>query len=147
MLGLVGVTAGALLFVTGAVNGPRMDRAGICHAGHHHNCFEALDGRVVSLGSGFTLRSANSVTVDYDDGRSTTTLALRGDAHPPVRAPVRVELWGGVPVAITDRQGRRYKDALLWPRQWDIWAFVVGGAGLALLLLASAPSIRRSRPR
>jgi hypothetical protein len=139
MIGLVCVIAALVLLVIGFVDGPRMNRAGVCDANQHHNCFKALEGRVTAVGDGLSHRSTNSVTVTYDDDRSVATLGLRGRAHPPAGATVRVELWGGVPVAITDRNGRRYKDALLWPVKWDVSAFVIGGAGIAMILLASAP--------
>ena len=147
MIGLFCVIAALALLITGFVNGPRMNRAGICGPSRHHNCLEARDGRVIQVGAGLTHRSMNSVTVSYDDGRFETTLGLRGNGHPPKRALVRVELWGGVPVAITDRQGRRYKDALLWPVEWDVWAIVVGATGVALMMLASVPWLRRWQQR
>jgi hypothetical protein len=145
MIGLVCVIVALALLITGFVNGPRMNRAGICGTSRHHNCFEALDGRVIRVGGALSHRSTNSVTVSYDDGRSEATLGLRGDAHPPAGAVVDVELWGGVPVALRDRNGRLYKDALLWPVEWDVWAFVMGGAGIAVILLASVPWLRSRR--
>ena len=71
--------------------------------------------------------------VQYDDGRRTRTLDLRGDAHSPVRAFVRVELWGDDAAAITDRQRRRYTDELNWPVKWDPLALAVLGIGAAVL--------------
>jgi hypothetical protein len=83
------VVSALVLLVEGFVDAPRTDRAGICEPGRHHDCFQAFDGRVVSLGSDFSLRSDNAVTVSYDDGRAEATLRLRGHAHPPVRARPR----------------------------------------------------------
>ena len=102
--GALSAFAGVVWVTTSFVDGPRVNRAPICRTGQHHNCLATYDARVESVDT------ANAVQISYDDGREHTTLRLRGDAHPPVRAFVRAELWGGAIVAISNRQGRRYKD-------------------------------------
>lgn len=136
------VLAGVVGLIVGFVDTPRLERAHICQEGEHRNCLEAHEGRVLSIGR------RNHVRVQYDDGRATRTLNLGGDAHPPVRAFVRVELWGGKPVAITDRQGRRYKDEVLWPPKWDPFALAVIGIGAGVLAVPIVgPRLRRLRRR
>ena len=143
--GLVTILAGVLFLVTGLVDGPRLERAAICRNAQQRSCLEARSGRVVSVGG------RNHVSVAYDDGRSEVVLDLPGRAHPPVQAFVRVELWGGDAVSISDRDGRRYKDQTLWPVAWNGWAFFWIGVGFALLLpmalTTKAWRVRRWRRR
>ena len=69
-------------------------------------------------------------------------MMVRGHAHPPVRAFVRVEFWGQDVVSITDRHGRRYTDRFTWRVLWDrvALAFVAIGCALIVLPLAVARS-------
>jgi hypothetical protein len=134
------VLVGVVVLIVGFVDAPRLERAHICRNGEHRNCLEAHEGRVLSVGR------ENQVRVQYDDGRRTRTLDLRGDAHPPVRAFVRVELWGDDAAAITDRQGRRYTDEIYWPVKWDPLALAVLGIGAAVLAVPIVvPRLRRLR--
>jgi hypothetical protein len=145
VLGLLCAASGLVTVVKGHIDAPRMNRAGTCETARDRDCFVEVDGRVVSLDSVTTLRSGNAVTIDYDDDRYETTLDLRGDAHPPVGARVRVRLWDGEPAAIVDRRGRIYKDALAWPSLWDRWSLALSGAGALMAVLASVPWLRRRR--
>ena len=144
VLGVAGlmVFGGVVLLIGGLVDAPRLERAHICRGGEHQNCLAGHEGRVLSVGS------RNRVRVQYDDGRATRTLNLRGSAHPPVRAFVRVEFWGDDAAAITDRHGRRYTDELNWPAKWDPLALAVLGIGAGVLALSLVVGqFRRARQR
>jgi hypothetical protein len=143
IFGVLCTLGGAVWVVDGFVDGPRVGRAGICRTGQHHNCLATHQARVESVGA------ENAVRISYDDGREHATLYLRGAAHPPARAFVRVERWGGTIVAISDRHGRRYKEQH-WPVRWDRWPFGMTASGIVLMLpvaLLKAWRIRRSRRR
>ena len=124
------VFVGVVFLIVGFVDTPRLEHAQICRAGEHRGCLVARQGRVLSVG--------NTVLVQYNDGRSTVALHVRGHERPQERAFVRVEFWGSHAVAISDRQGHRYKDQDRWPAAWDHLALALVAIGSAVIAVPIA---------